>query len=164
MVRNGVACRPIWFPGGERRRPSSAGANWVCGNGFSSESRSVMLNWAWLFLTERRSGHTTKRREQERGDLEHCATCVKRLTDLVVWHQGLRDHRRRKQAGQFRSGARSGSRTIPDPGPGRIPARRSQLDCRRQRLRLAHFSPIHLGPRSTASAPVQEQRSACGHV
>src|SRR3954465_11787543 len=36
LARNGAACRPIWCPGGGRRRSSSAGATWVSGNGFSN--------------------------------------------------------------------------------------------------------------------------------
>ena len=66
-ARNGAACRPIWCPGGGRRRPSSAGASWASGNGFSNGSRSVALTWAWHFSTALRSGRTTKRRGRKKG-------------------------------------------------------------------------------------------------
>src|ERR671913_430784 len=42
MARNGAAYRPIWCPGGGRRRPSSAGATWVSGNGFSNAFRQFI--------------------------------------------------------------------------------------------------------------------------
>ena len=58
----------IWYLGGGRRRPSSAGAVWASGNGFLSAPRSAAWSWAWLFSTALRSGRTTRRRgRQKRG-------------------------------------------------------------------------------------------------
>src|SRR3954449_7322722 len=83
--RNGAACLLIWCPGGERRKPSSAGTIWVFGNGFSTWPRSAAWRWAWFFSMERRSGRTTKRRERQKtGDLERSAMGVKPLAVLAA--------------------------------------------------------------------------------
>src|SRR3954471_9400711 len=74
--QNGAACRPIWCPGGGRRKPSSAGATWASGNGSSNGSRNAALTWAWHFSTALRSGRTTKRRGRQKKGVWSAARCA----------------------------------------------------------------------------------------